>query len=131
MMDIAFYLRLSIADGDLKNGDKDESNSIENQRELLRRYVEANEDLSGEIVEYIDDGYTGTNFNRPAFRQLIEDTKKGKIGTIITKDLSRLGRDYIGVGDYLEQIFPVLGVRYIAVNSNYDSKAYSGLHPGI
>lgn len=130
-MDIALYLRLSIADGDLRDGDKDESNSIENQRELLRRYVEANEDLSGEIVEYVDDGYTGTNFNRPAFRQLIEDTKKGKIGTIITKDLSRLGRDYIGVGDYLEQIFPVLGVRYIAVNSNYDSKAYSGTTMGL
>ena len=61
-MDIALYLRLSIADGDLRDGDKDESNSIENQRELLRRYVEANEDLSGEIVEYVDDGYTGTNF---------------------------------------------------------------------
>ena len=130
-MDIALYLRLSIADGDLKSGDKDESNSIENQRDLLKRYVEANEELTGEIVEYIDDGYTGTNFNRPAFRQMIEDAKKGKIGTIITKDLSRLGRDYIGVGDYLEQIFPVLGVRYIAVNSNYDSKAYSGTTMGL
>ena len=130
-MNIAFYLRLSIADGDLRDGDKDESNSIENQRELLKRYVEANDDLTGDIVEYVDDGYTGTNFNRPAFRQMIEDAKKKKIGTIITKDLSRLGRDYIGVGDYLEQIFPVLEVRYIAVNSNYDSKAYSGTTMGL
>ena len=130
-MSLAFYLRLSIADGDLKEGEKDESNSIENQRELLRRYVEINDDLDGDVTEYVDDGYTGTNFNRPAFRQMIEDAKKGKIDTILTKDLSRLGRDYIGVGDYLEQIFPVLGIRYIAVNSNYDSKIYSGTTMGL
>ena len=130
-MSLGLYLRLSLADGDIREGEKDESNSIENQRELLRRYVEASDDLFGEIIEYVDDGYTGTNFDRPAFRQMIEDAKKGKISTIITKDLSRLGRDYIGVGDYLEQIFPVLGVRYIAVNSNYDSKAYSGTTMGL
>jgi len=130
-MKLAFYLRLSIADGDLREGEKDESNSIENQRELLRRYVESNDDLDGEVTEYVDDGYTGTNFNRPAFRQMIEDAKQGKVNTILTKDLSRLGRDYIGVGDYLEQIFPVLGIRYIAVNSNYDSKTYSGTTMGL
>ena len=103
---IAIYLRLSLSDGDLKKGSKDESNSIENQRLLLHSYIEKQNDLSGEIVEYVDDGYTGTNFNRPAFQKMIIDLKQGEIKTIVVKDLSRLGRDYIGVGDYIEQIFP-------------------------
>lgn len=128
---LAFYLRLSMADGDLGKDNKDESNSIENQRELLQSFVESKEEFTDEIFEYIDDGYTGTNFNRPAFRRMIEDAKKGRIHTILVKDLSRLGRDYIGVGDYLEQIFPVLGVRFIAVNSNYDSNRYVGKTMGL
>lgn len=118
-MKIAFYLRLSESDGDLQ--ENDESNSIENQRTLLYSYVEKKEELMAAVEEYVDDGYTGTNFNRPAFQRMIEDAKKGKINTIIVKDLSRLGRDYITVGDYIEQIFPLLGVRFIAVTSNYDS----------
>lgn len=68
---IAIYLRLSLSDGDLKKGSKDESNSIENQRLLLHSYIEKQDDLPGEIVEYVDDGYTGTNFNRPAFQKMI------------------------------------------------------------
>lgn len=128
---LAFYLRLSLADGDLGKDNKDESNSIENQRLLLQSFVDVNDELAGEVTEYIDDGYTGTNFNRPAFQRLIEDAKRGKIKTILVKDLSRLGRDYIGVGDYLEQIFPVLGVRFIAVNSNYDSNKYEGRTMGL
>jgi DNA invertase Pin-like site-specific DNA recombinase len=127
----AFYLRLSMADGDLGKDNKDESNSIENQRLLLQSYVDANDELIGEVIEYVDDGYSGTNFNRPAFKKMIEDAKKGKIHTIIVKDLSRLGRDYIGVGDYLEQIFPVLGIRFIALNSNYDSNKYIGKTMGL
>ena len=110
---IAIYLRLSLADGDLKKGSKDESNSIENQRMLLHDYIGKQEDLFGEIVEYVDDGYTGTNFNRPAFQKMIVDLKQGDIKVIMVKDLSRLGRDYIGVGDYIEQIFPLMGVRFI------------------
>ena len=70
---------------------------------------------------HVDDGYTGTNFNRPAFQKMIIDLKKGEIKTIVVKDLSRLGRDYIGVGDYVEQIFPLMGVRFIAVNNAFDS----------
>lgn len=128
---VAFYLRLSMADGDLGKDNKDESNSIENQRELLQSFVESKEEFTDEVFEYIDDGFTGTNFNRPAFRRMIEDAKKGRIHTILVKDLSRLGRDYIGVGDYLEQIFPVLGVRFIAVNSNYDSNRYIGKTMGL
>ena len=83
---IAIYLRLSLLDGDLKKGSKDESNSIENQRLLLHSYIEKQDDLSGEIVEYVDDGYTGTNFNRPAFQKMIIDLKQGEIKTIVVKD---------------------------------------------
>jgi len=128
---IAIYLRLSLADGDLKKGSKDESNSIENQRMLLHDYIGKQEDLFGEIVEYVDDGYTGTNFNRPAFQKMIVDLKQGNIKVIIVKDLSRLGRDYIGVGDYIEQIFPLMGVRFIAVNNSFDSMKLNNGTPGI
>lgn len=130
-MNNALYLRLSIADGDLGRDGKDESNSIENQRLLLERHIETHEELKGEIFEYVDDGYSGTNFDRPAFRRMIEDAKKGRIETILVKDFSRLGRDYITVGDYLEQIFPILKVRFIAVNNNYDSRHYKGTTLGL
>ena len=128
---IALYLRLSMADGDLGRDGKDESNSIEHQRAILRDYVRRKDDISGEIEEYIDDGYSGTNFNRPAFKNMLEDMKRGRINTVLTKDLSRLGRNYIEVGDYMDQIFPRLGVRYIAVNSNYDSNNYIGSTSGL
>ena len=130
-MKIAFYLRLSVADGDLGKNDKDESNSIENQRILLQTYLKAKELSENDIAEYIDDGYSGLNFDRPAFQRMIEDAKQGKIDTILVKDLSRLGRDYICVGDYLEQIFPVLGIRFIAVNTNYDSNQFLGKTMGL
>ena len=117
--------------GDLKKGSKDESNSIENQRMLLCDYIGKQEDLVGEIVEYVDDGYTGTNFNRPAFQKMIVDLKQGDIKVIVVKDLSRLGRDYIGVGDYIEQIFPLMGVRFIAVNNSFDSMKLNNGTPGI
>lgn len=74
----------------------------------------------------MDDGYSGTNFERPAFKRMIEDAKTGKIDTIIVKDFSRFGRDYIGVGDYLEQVLPILGIRFISLNNNYDSNDYLG-----
>lgn len=139
----AFYLRLSMADGDMGRDGKDESNSIENQRLLLRDFVcremereyggkDAVDESSLEAVsEYVDDGYSGTNFDRPGFKRLLEDAKRGMVRTIIVKDLSRLGRDYIKVGDYLEQIFPVLGVRFIAINNGYDSINYEGSTMGL
>lgn len=146
---IAFYLRLSLADGDLNSSDKAESNSIENQRGLLQEYVRkiitnaygeeydeeyleilVNEYLKT-VEEYIDDGYTGTNFERPAFKRMIEAAKRKEINTIIVKDTSRLGRDYIEVGDYMEQIFPLLGIRFIAVNSYYDSDNYKNTTLGL
>ena len=128
---IAVYLRLSMADGDLGVDGKDESNSIDNQRSIINDYINRKGDLDGEVIEYIDDGFSGTNFNRPAFTKLLEDMKAGKVNVVITKDLSRLGRNYIEVGDYMEQIFPTLGVRYIAVNSNYDSNDYIGKTMGL
>ena len=130
-MNTAFYLRLSLADGDLGKDGKDESNSIENQRILLQNYMQISKLQEQNVFEYIDDGHSGLNFERPAFKRMIEDAKAGKVDTIIVKDLSRLGRDYIGVGDYLEQIFPTLGIRFIAVNSNYDSNNYIGQTMGL
>lgn len=126
MTNVGVYLRLSLSDSDLGYDNKDESNSIETQRLLIRSYIEKKEEFDGKVIEYVDDGYSGTNFNRPAFKQMIEDAKKGNIQVIIVKDLSRFGRDFIGVGDYLEHIFPMLGIRFIALNSNYDSKNYIG-----
>ena len=113
----AAYLRLSIEDGD-----KAESNSIGNQRELIRDFVAERPGLHL-VEEYADDGYTGTNFERPGFKRMMEDIKSGKINCIIVKDLSRLGRNYIEMGKYLERIFPVMRVRLIAVTDNYDSQS--------
>lgn len=98
----AAYLRLSIEDGD-----KAESNSIGNQRELIRDFAAERPGLYL-VEEYADDGYTGTNFERPGFKRMMEDIKSGKINCIIVKDLSRLGRNYIEMGKYLEQIFPMM-----------------------
>ncbi|MCC8125906.1 MAG: recombinase family protein [Clostridiales bacterium] len=127
----ALYLRLSMSDGDLGRDNKDESNSIENQRQLLLNYIEDRDDLECDTREYVDDGYTGTNFERPEFQQMMKDVQSGEIACILVKDLSRLGRDYIGVGDYIEQIFPLLGVRFIAVNNNFDSAKFTGATMGL
>lgn len=116
----ATYLRLSRSDGD-----QQESNSIKNQRALLNDYMGKHPELH-KFDEYVDDGYSGTNFDRPGFQQMMDGVRNGKIDTIIVKDLSRFGRDYIGVGEYMEQIFPLLGVRLIAINDNYDSNNYKG-----
>lgn len=121
----AAYLRLSIEDGD-----KAESNSIGNQRELIRDFVAERPELHL-VGEYADDGYTGTNFDRPGFQKMMDGVRSGEIDTIIVKDLSRFGRDYIGVGEYMEQIFPLLGVRLISINDNYDSSNYNGTTLGM
>lgn len=121
---IAYYLRLSQEDGDLDSAEKVESNSIQNQRSLIENHL-GNMGISiSNKDEYIDDGYTGTNFNRPGFKRLLEEAKAGLISTIVVKDFSRLGRDYIEVANYIDQIFPVLGVRFISVNDNFDSGDY-------
>lgn len=118
------YLRLSLEDEDLDDK-KEESNSIHNQRSLIDRYIAEQDDLKNcESVEFIDDGKSGTNFDRSGFKQLMAEIKKGRIKTVIVKDFSRFGRDYLAVSDYLEQIFPFMGVRFISVNDHYDSKNY-------
>lgn len=110
------YVRLSVEDRD----DKEESNSVSNQKQLLNEFIKDNSEI--QIYDYyIDDGYSGTNSNRPNFQRLLNDVKNEKINTIIVKDLSRLGRNFIEVGNYIEQIFPLLNVRFIAVNEDIDS----------
>lgn len=109
------YLRLSRDDGD-----KEESNSITGQRELLRDYISQRPELR-EYAVRIDDGFSGSTFDRPSFQKMIEDVKAGRTDCIIVKDLSRFGRNYLDAGEYIEKIFPFLGVRFIAVNDNYDS----------
>jgi len=129
---IGIYKRLSVADGDLNEGNKDISNSIESQGRLIMLYIEGDEELrNAPAIDYTDDGYTGTNFDRPAFKRLMEAVKSGLIDTVIVKDLSRFGRDYIEVGRYLEEVFPFFGVRFIAVNNRYDSKSLSGMTMGL
>ena len=110
----ALYCRLSQEDEN-----KGDSNSIQNQRAILEKYAKDNGFENIQI--FVDDGYSGVSFNRPDFQRLLEMMEQGKISTLITKDLSRLGRNYIEVGNYTEMLFPRWNVRYIAVNDNYDS----------
>ena len=101
----------------------DESESIKNQRTLLTKYVE-NLEGSYELIDiYIDQGFTGTNFNRPDFQRMIKDINLGKINMVITKDLSRLGRDYIETGEYIEKWFPEKNVRYVSITDGIDTFA--------
>lgn len=121
----AAYIRLSREDGD-----KEESDSVGNQRKLLTEYITVEENMVLYDV-YIDDGYTGTDFNRPAFRRMIGDIEAGKVNCVAVKDLSRFGRDYIDTGRYLERYFPEKGVRFISVMERIDSRkqAYDLLLP--
>lgn len=117
------YLRLSKEDEFVK----DESNSISNQRELIRKYIRKSPELMKmEQVELKDDGYSGKNMERPAMQELLSMVKKGKVSCIIVKDISRFSRDYIETGKYMEQIFPFLGIRFISINDNYDSTECTG-----
>ena len=112
--DTALYYRLSRDDDNAG-----ESNSIATQRMMLRRYAEENG--LRVVDEYIDDGYSGTTFDRPDFQRMIGDIEAGKINCVVTKDLSRLGRNYLLTGQYMEMYFPMHGVRYIAVDNGVDS----------
>ena len=110
----ALYCRLSIEDGR-----DNESMSIQNQKAMLKDFAEKNGLLDHAF--YVDDGFTGRNFNRPAFQQMIADIEAGKVKCVITKDLSRLGRNYIEAGSYIEVFFPRHNVRYIAITDGVDS----------
>ena len=110
----ALYCRLS--QEDMLQG---ESNSIKNQRMILQKYAE---DHGFRNIEYyIDDGYSGANFNRPDFKRMMADIESGKVATVIVKDQSRLGRDYLQTGMLMEITFPQYDVRFIAVNDGVDS----------
>lgn len=111
----ALYLRLSREDGD-----KTESDSIANQRTLLEAYAADHPELCI-VDEFVDDGYSGSNFDRPEFERLLKALQERKIDCIVVKDFSRLGRNFVETGQYLEQVFPLFGVRFIAINDNYDS----------
>ncbi len=116
----AIYVRLSKEDGDVADAGKKESNSISNQKSLIRDFLRDKEDI--EIVsERVDDGYSGSNFERPQFKLMMEDIKRGIVDCVVVKDLSRFGREYIDSGKYIERLFPALGVRFIAVNDHIDS----------
>ena len=111
----AIYARLSKDDGD-----KVESNSIVSQKALCQEYIQKHPEL--ELVDtFVDDGYSGVNFDRPRFKAMEEAIRKGRIDCVLCKDLSRFTRNYIEGGRYLERIFPQLGVRFIAINDSYDS----------
>ncbi|ANU55389.1 recombinase family protein [Acutalibacter muris] len=117
-MTVAIYLRLSGEDNDGVS----EFESISNQRNLLLHHIHNMPDFFGaNVAEFCDDGWSGKNFDRPAVKELLEQAKRGEIQCIMVKDLSRFGRDYITVGNYITRVFPFLNVRFIAVNDHFDS----------
>ena len=116
----AIYLRLSQEDGDISVSDKSESNSISTQRDLIHAFLQKQPNIEY-VTEFCDDGYTGTNFDRPGFEKMMAAVRQKEIDCIVVKDLSRFGRDYIESGKYIQKIFPMLGIRFIAINDHYDS----------
>ena len=125
----AMYLRLSREDRDAGDG-KLESNSIRNQRELIRAFIQEQRDIDLFDI-YIDDGFSGSNFDRPEFKRMMGDIAEGRVNCIIVKDLSRFGRDYIESGKYIQKVFPSLGVRFIAIIDHYDSFSTDAGESGI
>ena len=111
----AIYVRLSKEDGD-----KEESDSIVNQKELIRAFLADKPEIhiSG---EFVDDGYSGADFNRPSFKRMVSQIEAGQIDCVVVKDLSRFGWNFVEAGRYIDQIFPAMGIRFIAVNDHYDS----------
>jgi len=121
----AIYVRLSKEDGDVASAAKAESNSISNQKNLIKDFLKDKDDIIV-VSERVDDGYSGSNFERPGFQMMMEDIRRGTVDCVVVKDLSRFGREYIDSGKYIERLFPALGVRFIAVNDHIDSKEESG-----
>ena len=123
---IALYIRLSIEDIRV------ESMSIENQKIALHKFADTLEGIyNPEVLEFIDNGYSGTNFERPDVQKLLDEVRAGKINCIIVKDFSRFGRNSIEVGYFMERVFPLYGVRFISVNDGYDSDDYRGDTGGL
>jgi DNA invertase Pin-like site-specific DNA recombinase len=109
------YARLSRDDGD-----KLESYSITNQKALIRDFLSKHPEIHV-VSEKTDDGYSSVNFDRPAFQEMMDEIRSGKVNCVVVKDLSRFGRNYIEAGNYIERVFPFMGVRFIAINDSYDS----------
>ena len=130
---IAFYIRLSHQDGEARCGAKDESNSITGQRKLLMAYVSEHDEFAGcDVVEYFDDGVSGSLFaGRDAFQDMLQDAKDGRFSCLLVKDFSRLGRDYLEVGNFMEYVFPAMGLRFISVGDDYDSLNLRGMTGGM
>ncbi len=129
---IAMYIRLSDEDRNVDGCEKTESNSISAQRNLIISYINSREEFKDcEVMEYADDGYSGTNFQRPQFQQMVEDAGRGNISTIIVKDFSRFGRDHLEVGNFLERILPILQIRFVSINDNFDSEECRGMTGGM
>lgn len=123
---IALYIRLSIEDS------KVESMSIESQKRILHQYADQMEGVrNAEVLEFVDNGYTGTNFERPAMQELLEQVRAGKVNCIIVKDFSRFGRNSIEVGYFMERVFPLYGVRFISLGNDFDSDRLHGDTGGI
>ena len=115
----AIYLRLSRDDGDI-DGSKAESNSISSQRDMIRSFIRKQDNM--EIYDiYVDDGWSGANFERPEFKRMMKDIESGNVNCVIVKDLSRLGRDYIEAGRLIQKTFPAFSVRFIALTDHFDS----------
>ncbi len=122
---VAIYVRLSKDDGD-----KLESNSITNQKDLINEYLKNYKDIKV-VTTKVDDGYSGVSFERPAFLEMMEEIKKGQVNCVVVKDLSRFGRNFEQTGKYLEQIFPFLGVRFISVTDRIDSVNKDSINDGL
>lgn len=120
----AIYVRLSKEDGDVASAAKAESNSISNQKNLIKDFLKDKDDIIV-VSERVDDGYSGSDFERPGFQMMMDDIRRGTVDCVIVKDMSRFGREYIDSGKYIERLFPALGVRFIAVNDHIDSKEES------
>ena len=125
------YLRLSKEDGDVAEGISAESVSIASQRACIGQFLRTHPELSGEFEEIVDDGYSGTHFERPGVKRLLRLCELGRVKTVIVRDLSRFARNYLEAGHYLEHVFPACGVRFISINDGYDSAAYTGETAGL
>lgn len=129
---IVLYIRISVEDEESREGIRDESNSVSNQRDLLRRFIEQSPEFEGvEVMELCDDGFSDTSMERPNMQKFLQKSKAKEIDCIIVKDFSRFGRDYITVSDYVDQIFPFLGIRFISINDDYDSAKMNGKASGV
>ncbi len=127
---VAMYLRLSLEDE--RGMEAGESNSISSQRILIRSFIRQDAELKEyEVKEFCDDGWSGTGMDRPGMNRLLAEVRKNRVQCIIVKDMSRFSRDYIEMGTYLNQIFPFMGVRFIALGDHYDSREYGGSTIGI